>query len=179
VAQAAVGVSGVMERMLVDEATAALRAELAVALDRAERAERDLDAWVRCVDDPRAASALHYDGCPYEPYAAMPSHDEPEDAPACTCPERHKGAYWKARLMLEMAQWRREREEETGKLEESRRELVRLTSMRDRLAIERAHLRAALEQIRGLTDDPESPWPVLIDVHEIAEAALGAPTATP
>jgi hypothetical protein len=62
-----------------------------------------------------------------------------------------------------------------GRVEECRREIARLTSVRDRLAIERAHARAALEQIRGLTDDPESPWPILIDVHEIAEAALLAP----
>jgi hypothetical protein len=69
--------------------------------------------------------------------------------------------------------------EETGKLEECRREIARLATVRDRLAIDRAHLRAALEQIRGLTDDPESPWPTVIEVHEIAEAALGATPAMP
>ena len=44
--------------------------------------------------------ALHYDECPYKPFADLASWEEPENPPTCTCSEAHKGAYWKARWML-------------------------------------------------------------------------------
>jgi hypothetical protein len=79
-----------------------IRARIALALDAfAEKiaAARVAD-YARTVDDPRRAH-LHYDGCPYKPFADLPRWETPDDAPACTCAEAHKAAYWKGQCVLE------------------------------------------------------------------------------
>lgn len=73
------------------------------AEERALRAEADLDTWVRRVDEP-GTMHLHYDACPYKPWADKPRWETPNDAPECTCPEQHKAAYWKGQWMLERTQ---------------------------------------------------------------------------
>lgn len=68
----------------LQEENARLRADLTALLDRTE-------------PEP---GALHYNECPYKPYADLPSWDTPEDAPDCTCSMLHKATYWKSRWML-------------------------------------------------------------------------------
>ena len=63
-----------------------------------ERMEHEIDALTdRNHPEP---GALHYDECPYKPFADLPSWEETKDATICTCSMRHKAAYWKARTMI-------------------------------------------------------------------------------
>lgn len=64
------------------------------------RKDEAVAEYALTVNDPRAAH-LHYDGCPYKPFAALPDWETPEDVPACTCAEEHKAAYWKGQFVLE------------------------------------------------------------------------------
>lgn len=73
-------------------------ASIQVAVAGAIRAA--LDTYAAMVDDPHQAH-LHYDGCPYQPFAEMPRWEIPDDPPACTCAETHKAAYWKGQFVLE------------------------------------------------------------------------------
>ena len=63
-------------------------------------ARQRVEAYSLTVDDP-ASMHLHYDGCPFAPYAHTPHADIPDPRPDCTCAEAHKGAYWKGQWMLE------------------------------------------------------------------------------
>jgi hypothetical protein len=65
-------------------------------------AEARIADYARTVDDP-ARMHLHYDGCPFKPYAAMSKYDEgyPDPRPECTCAAAHMAAYWKGQWMLE------------------------------------------------------------------------------
>jgi len=81
-----------------------LRDEALARGERERAAQRELDDWINTVPLEKSRLALHYDGCPFKPYADMSDHDpaSPETPPACTCGERHKGAYWKARWLLDV-----------------------------------------------------------------------------
>ena len=71
----------------------ALRADLA-------RLQKERDDIAYRVEHPEKAH-LHYEGCPYQPWADKPRWEEPEDIPECTCGEAAKGAYWKGQHLLE------------------------------------------------------------------------------
>jgi hypothetical protein len=84
-----------------------LQADYEAAMRRLQELEEenaklrsDLRVWVERVDDP-ARAHLHYDGCPYKPWADKPDWETPDDRPACTCAHVHKAAYWKGQLVLE------------------------------------------------------------------------------
>lgn len=74
--------------------------EEAIAAALAEARERAVERYAFTVDDPRRAH-LHYDDCPFKPYAAARADDIPDPRPVCTCAETHKAAYWKGQLILE------------------------------------------------------------------------------
>ena len=46
-----------------------------------EAARQQVAAYCNTVDDPHSMH-LHYDGCPYKPFADLPRWDTPDDAPA-------------------------------------------------------------------------------------------------
>ena len=82
----------------VEEMIVGLNTRRLLAEAECDRLQRDLDMLTdRNEPEP---GALHYDGCPYKPFADLLSWDEPENPPECTCSTRHKAAYWKARSML-------------------------------------------------------------------------------
>lgn len=84
------------ESWLIGRIIAALDAERT----RAVAMERERDHIAFCVEHPEQAH-LHYDGCPYKPWADKLDSEIPDDAPECTCGEAKKGAYWKGQLLLE------------------------------------------------------------------------------
>jgi hypothetical protein len=92
---------------------------LALRLQRAEveneRLRRDLDTWVYRVDDP-GTMHLHYDGCPFKPYADRFETDIPDPRPECTCARAHMAAYWKGQWMLERSSAHIENERLRGAL---------------------------------------------------------------
>ena len=65
-------------------------------------ARQQVERYALTVDDP-ASMHLHYDGCPFKPYADKFDVDIPEPRPECTCAEAHKAAYWKGQWSLEQA----------------------------------------------------------------------------
>lgn len=80
------------------ESRECLRALIAEALEQA--ALEAVAKYARTVDNPHRAH-LHYDGCPFKPFADLASWEQPESTPACTCAEAHLGAYWKGQHLLE------------------------------------------------------------------------------
>ena len=86
----ATGLKGTLSVWVIDR----LWWEIAAALEAA------LEVYVAAVEDPHRAH-LHYDGCPYKPFAALMAIDVPENVPACTCAETHQAAYWKGQFVLE------------------------------------------------------------------------------
>lgn len=52
------------------------------------------------VEHPELAH-LHYDGCPFKPWADKRDDDIPDPRPDCTCGGAAKGAYWKGQHLLE------------------------------------------------------------------------------
>ena len=65
-------------------------------------AREQVERYALRVDDPRSMH-LHYDGCPFKPYADKFDVDIPEPRPPCTCAEAHKAAYWKGQWSLEQS----------------------------------------------------------------------------
>ena len=65
-------------------------------------ARQQVERYALTVDDP-ASMHLHYDGCPFKPYADKFDVDIPDPRPECTCAEAHKAAYWKGQWSLEQA----------------------------------------------------------------------------
>ena len=108
-------------------------ADRATLLALFDRAGADLAMLVNKTEpEPHA---LHYDECPYKPFADLPSWETPDDAPNCTCSELHKGAYWKARWMLSNG-WRQLAEK-----------------LAERAEVEVARLHASLDQTMNERDE--------------------------
>ncbi len=63
-------------------------------------AEARVERYAQTVDDPQRAH-LHYDGCPFKPWADKDDGDMPNPRPECTCAKAHLGAYWKGQHLLE------------------------------------------------------------------------------
>jgi hypothetical protein len=78
-----------------------LIARVADALTAAQASA--VERYAKTVDDP-ARMHLHYDGCPFKPFADMRRDEIPDPRPECTCAEAHMAAYWKGQWMLEHGQ---------------------------------------------------------------------------
>lgn len=70
-----------------------------------EKSRQQVERYALTVDNP-AAMHLHYDGCPFKPYANKFDVDIPDPRPLCTCAEAHKAAYWKGQWSLEQSSGR-------------------------------------------------------------------------
>ena len=145
-----------------------LREELGVQAaanaEEVKRLESERDDIAYRVEHPEFAH-LHYDGCPYKPWADKPSWDTPEDVPACTCGEAAKGAYWKGQHLLERGYHQMTKNE----LAECRKDILTLQSRL--LAMERI-----IMHVRIACDDDADKW---LEHRERLEALVAALDALP